>query len=155
MQHLFKIIVGIAVAYFISFFIGGRIFLMNTPHINEQYIASLRETPSRVGVFITSLASFLQKDNTQKEIERFKTETGSTEVAVSDTDKQKLIDSTSLVENPQPDALFNYVSKGVAASKPSTQGETVLRLDEQTQQNLEYKRFVRPDGTVLDILILK
>lgn len=154
-QNIGKIGISLVLSYLVAMVVGKNLFLGNSPQINMQYIASLRETPSRVKVYLSSLPSMFQSNDVQKKMDEFKQKTGAVEVAVTKEEQQKQVAAVAQTTNPAPNALFNYVSKGVAASAPDKQGEVVLRLDPETQKNIEYKQFTRPDGTVLNILILK
>lgn len=153
-QNIGKIILSLTLSYLLAIVIDRSLFLDNSPQINKQFIASLQETPSRVEVYLSSIPLLFQQDNLQKQIDDYKKKTGAVEVAVSTVEQQKVQDSLAQTTNPAPNALFNYISTGVAASTPDKQGEVVLRLDPQTQKNIEYKRFTRPDGSTLDIMIL-
>ncbi len=159
MSKLFEILkIGGAMlgAYLIVATVGTNLFMSNSPQINMEYIASLREIPSNAKVQLASLGSiFVNKDAAvKKEIDSFKKETGAIEVAVSKEEKKTLVDSVGQKTNPVPNAVFNYMSKGVAAHEDTATGKTIIRVDESAQQQIEYKRFTRPDGTILDIMIL-
>lgn len=154
--ELLKIGGGMFAAYIFVVIVGARLFMPNSPEINMQYIASLREIPSYTKVQLASLGSlFKNKDAViQKEVDTFKKKTGAVEIAVSKEEQKTLVDSVGQTTNPAPNAVFNYMSKGVAASAPDAQGKVILRVDENTQQNIKYKQFTRPDGSVLEIMIL-
>lgn len=154
---LLKICGALLTSYFIVTFFGTKLFVDNTPTIDMQYIASFREAPSLVSVYISSLGSLFSNPDKeiQKQVDEYKKETGAVEVAVSEEEQKTLVDSMSNPENPVPNAVFNFVSKGVAASAPDKNGKVILRMDENTKKNIQYKRFTRKDGTTLDIMILK
>ena len=155
--ELLKIVGGMLFAYGFAVLVGSNLFMVDSPKINTEYLATLHEVPSYMEVQLASLkTTFSNKDRAvQDSFDTFKKQTGATEIAISQNEQKKLVDSAAQLTNPAPNAIFNYVSKGVAASAPNTDGQVVLRFDSQTQQNIEYKRFTRPDGTVLDIMILK
>jgi hypothetical protein len=148
-----KIFIAMGIAYLFVISFGTRLFERNSPKINMQYIASLRELPSKAKVTIASIGSIFSKKSTDTQIEEFKQKTGAIEVAIPDEEKKTLITTTGKTENPVPNAVFNYISQGVAAAQPSEGSGTVLRIDPKT--NIEYKRYQRKDGTFIDIMILK
>ena len=153
--NFIKIVGVLVLAYLIVTTIGIRLFEVNSPALNMQYIASLKEIPSQVKVNLLAFTTMFQQRDTQTEIDTFKKKTGVVEMAISKEEQAKKIDSIAQTTNPAPNTVFDYVSKGVAASTPDKDGRVVLRLDEATQKNIEYKQFTRPDGTVLEIMILK
>jgi len=150
---LLKIAGGMLVSYLVVATIGTQLFEVNSPKINMQYIASLRETPSKVWVSIASLGSMFNRPDTQKQMEEFAKKTGATEIAVSAEELKTVAKSLENTTNPLPNAVFNYVSQGVATAKAAEEGEIIMRIDPKT--NIEYRRFIRKDGTVLEIMILK
>ncbi len=107
-------------------------------------------------VEITEIIKEEDAAKTQQKIDEYKKKTGAVEIAVSKEEQKVLTESMGQKTNPVPDAVFNYISKGVAVTAKSAQAdevnEVVLRVDPETQ--VEYKRFTRPDGTTLDIMIL-
>jgi len=153
--NLIKTTFGMLAAYLLVVLMGSNIFLKNSPKINMEYIASLRETPSKISTYLSSLGSqFGNRDKIlQEEIETLKKETGVVEIAISTDEQKKLADSISQSSNPLPNAIFNYVSRGVAASVDEKSKQGVVRIDPST--NIKYKRFSRPDGTFLDVMIVE
>jgi hypothetical protein len=153
-----KIWSAMLAAYIVVATVGGKLFMTNSPKLNMEYIASLREIPSYTKVQVSSLASlFTNKDKAvQKQVDELKKQTGAVEVAVSKEEQKTLVDSMGHKTNPVPEAVFNYVAKGVAVTAKSAKAEgvqeqVVLRIDPET--NIQYRRFQRPDGTFLDVMI--
>lgn len=159
-SQLLKIIGGLSISYVIVIFFGPKLFINNTPTINKAYIASirewpnsLRELPSKTSVLVASLFRFSDSSKTaeeqQRQIEKFKQDTGAVEVAFSQTEQQQAIAAIVKTENPIPNAVFNYLSKGVAAA-PSENGGVVLRFDPTTGKNV--RQFTLKDGRVIQIM---
>jgi hypothetical protein len=155
--EIIKIGFGLVLAYIFVIIVGNILFLNNTPQINMQYIASLREIPSYVGTQLASLSTMFENKDAliQNNVAQLEKQTGATEIPISSDEQKTMVDSVAQTTNSAPNAIFNYVSQGVAASAPDTNGQVILRFDPKTQQNIEYKRFKRPDGTYIDIMILK
>lgn len=154
---LFKICGALVLAYVLVVIINPRLFVDNSPVINKQFIASFREAPSYISVQFSALAYLFHNKNKAvlDEVSTIQKEVGGTEVELTSDEKAQLVNASGSKTNPAPNAVFNYVSQGVAASEIDTQGHVVLRMDASTQQNMEYRRFTRSDGTTLDVLILK
>lgn len=153
LTELLKIGGTLLFSYLLVSIISPRFFINNTPQVDVQYIASLRdgvrEAPSKAKVFMASL--FTPKNSAKQveiQIEEFKKETGATEVAFSPVEETKLAETVMQTTNPVPNAVFNYMSKGVAASEPDTQGNVVIRFEGETK----IREFTLKDGRIVRIM---
>ena len=162
--QLLKIAGGLLASFVIVSFISPRLFVENTPALNVEYIASLkeipnglRELPSKTSTYFASLFNFSNASQTpqeqEKQLQKFTADTGAVEVPLSAKEVQQAGASAGQPVNPAPNAVFKYISTGVAASEPDPSGKVIIRIDPETQKNIQYKRFKRPDGTYLDIML--
>jgi len=132
-----KIFFAMTTAYLLAIFCGTKFFKANSPRINTEYIASF-------------WSSFEKKpSNTQ--MQQLHQKIGGIEMAISEEEQKKHISSLGKKENPIPNAVFQYISQGVATAKASE--GIVLRIDPETKR--EFRRFKLKDGTFIDIVVLK
>jgi len=120
------IVISIFAALILVATVSPRLFIANSPQINQQFIAELRYIPSD---FIAMIQNPLQKTPSQDEM---------------------LTNQIPDVNHPEGIQL-QQIAKGVYASEPDESGKRFIKIDKGT--GLEIREVTLEDGRTVKVYI--
>lgn len=123
MKIISKNKIKIVLVLFFTFFtvktVAPNLFIADSPMINQVFITEILNKPKEIALmpekFLSSLANF-RLFNDKKNI----------------TDDSRAIADVEYT-TPPPDAIFEYVSKGVSAAEDTNTGEKYIKVEAGTK----------------------